>query len=137
MKVLLLQLPLQGHDFFFSNENISIEVPPDAYPEELHPFWQLAQGYEHPVDRDYTVTHTPYRSFLIFSRAQGLLWKWPDPRESNPLMLHDGQEIPSRPVCLVASFEETIPQWFFEHINQRHSSPPEIKRWQLPDDESR
>jgi hypothetical protein len=115
---------------------LSIEVPPEVFPEELHPLWHLAQAFEHPVDRDYTVTHTPYRRFLIFSRAQGLVWKWPDPREFKPLMLHDGQGIPSHPVCLVATSDETIPEWFSEHIHRRYPSPPEIKPWQLPDDES-
>jgi hypothetical protein len=123
-------------NIFSSLQAQAIEVPPEVFPEELHPLWQLAQGVEHPVDRDYTVTHTPYRRFLIFSRAQGLVWKWPDPREFNPLMLHDGQTIPSHPVCLVATSDETIPEWFFEHIHRRYASPPEIKPWQLPDDES-
>jgi hypothetical protein len=115
---------------------LSIEVPPEVFPEDLQPLWRLAQGVEHPVDRDYTVTHTPYRRFLIFSRAQGLVWKWPDPREFNPLILHDGQKIPSHPVCLVKTPDETIPEWFVEYIHRRYPSPPEIKPWQLPDDES-
>ena len=115
---------------------LSIEVPPEVFPEDLQPLWRLAQGYEHPVDRDYTVTHTPYRRFLIFSRAQGLVWKWPDPREFNPLMLHDGQGIPSHPVCLVTTPDETVPEWFSEYIHRRYPSPPEIKSWQLPDDGS-
>jgi hypothetical protein len=116
---------------------LSIEVPPEVFPEDLQSLWRLAQGVEHPVDRDYTVTHTPYRRFLIFSRAQGLVWKWPDPREFNPLMLHDGQGIPPHPVCLVTTPDETIPEWFPEYIHRRYPSPPEIKPWQLPDDESR
>jgi hypothetical protein len=109
---------------------LSIEVPYDVFPEELNPCWQLAR--EQPqslLDRDYTVPHTPYRSFLIFSRHQGLLWKWPDPRESFPLRLPDGQTISSRPVCLVKTSEKTLPEWFLNHISQRYDPLPEIKRW--------
>jgi radical SAM superfamily enzyme YgiQ (UPF0313 family) len=109
---------------------LSIEVPYDTYPEELTPCWQFAR--EQPqrlLDRDYTVPHTPYRSFLIFSRQEGLLWKWPDPREGFPLRLPDGQIISSRPVCLVKTSEKTIPQWFIKHISQRYDPLPEIKRW--------
>jgi hypothetical protein len=113
---------------------LSVEVPPDVYPEDLQPLWQLAEKHSHPIDRDYTVTHSPFRSFLVFSRSQGLLWKWPDPRESSPLVLQDGQEIPCRPVCVVATLEESIPSWFLDHIRQRYPSPPEIKRWEPPED---
>jgi hypothetical protein len=108
----------------------SIEVPYDVFPEELAPCWQFARERpQHLLDRDYTVPHTPYRSFLIFSRHQGLLWKWPDPRESFPLRLPDGQIISSRPVCLVKTSEKTIPQWFIKHISQRYHPLPDIKRW--------
>jgi len=113
---------------------LSVEVPPDISPEDLQPLWQLAEKYSHPMDRDYTVTHSLFRSFLVFSRSQGLLWKWPDPRESFPLVLPDGQEVPCRPVCLVATSEKTIPSWFLDHIRQRYPSPPEIKRWEPPED---
>jgi hypothetical protein len=109
---------------------LSIEVPYDAFPEELTPCWQFAREQpQHLLDRDYTVPHTPYRSFLIFSRHQGLLWKWPDPRECFPLRLPDGQIISSRPVCLVKTSEKTLPQWFLNHMSQRYNPLPEIKRW--------
>jgi hypothetical protein len=113
---------------------LSVEVPPDVYPEDLQPLWQLAEKHSHPMDRDYTVTHSPFRSFLVFSRSKDLLWKWPDPRESSPLVLHDGQKVPCRPVCVVATAEKSIPSWFVDHIRQRYSSPPEIKRWEPPED---
>ena len=51
---------------------LSVEVPPDSFPEDLKPLWQLAERHRHIMDRDYTVTHTPYRSFLILSRARNL-----------------------------------------------------------------
>lgn len=114
---------------------LSIEVPPDVFSEELDPLWRLARWHQHPADRDYTVTHTPYRSFFLFSRANGLVWKWPDPRESYPVELHDGQKVDCRPVCLVAVQEDEIPGWFLEHMGQRFVSPPEIRIWQPPDDE--
>jgi hypothetical protein len=113
---------------------LSVEVPGDVYPEDLQPLWQLAEKHSHPIDRDYTVSHSPFRGFLVFSRSKGLLWKWPDPRESSPLVLHDGQEVPCRPVCVVATTEESIPSWFLDHIRQRYPSPPEIKRWEPPED---
>ena len=109
---------------------LSVEVPYDAFPQELDPCWQLARELPHHLlDRDYTVPHTPYRRFLIFSRNQGLLWKWPDPRESLPLQLPDGQRIPSRPVCLVKTSEKALPQWFLNHMGQRYDPLPEIKIW--------
>ncbi len=113
---------------------LSIEVPPDTLPNELVPLWELAQAYPHPVDRDYTVTHSPYRSLIVLSRFKGLLWKWPDPRESAPLVLHDGQKVSFEPICKVVTPGEEIPKWFIDHIHQRYSSPPKIKRWQLPED---
>jgi hypothetical protein len=113
---------------------LSVEVPQDVYPEELQPLWKLAEKHSHPIERDYTVTHSPFRSFLVFSRSKGLLWKWPDPRESSPLVLHDGQEVPCRPVCVLATAEKSVPSWFVDHIRQRYSSPPEIKRWEPPED---
>ncbi|MGQ9647206.1 MAG: B12-binding domain-containing radical SAM protein [Thermodesulfobacteriota bacterium] len=112
----------------------SIEVPPDTFPEELLPVWQLAQAHSHPVDRDYTVIHSPYRSFIVLSRSKGLLWKWPDPRESAPVVLPDGQKVFFEPICRVVTPGEEIPKWFIDHIRQRYSSPPEIKRWQPPED---
>ncbi len=109
---------------------LSIEVPYDVFPEELSPCWQFAQEQpEHLLDRDYTVPHTPYRSFLIFSRHRGLLWKWPNPMESLPLRLPDGQKIPSRPVCLVKTSENALPRWFLNHMGQRYDPLPEIKMW--------
>lgn len=113
---------------------LSIEVPPDTLPNELVPLWELAQACTHPVDRDYTVTHSPYRSLIVLSHFKGLLWKWPDPRESAPLVLHDGQKVSFEPVCKVATPGDEIPKWFIDHIHQRYSSPPEIKRWQPPED---
>ena len=114
---------------------LSVEVPYDVFPEELEPFWQFAREQrQHLLDRDYTVPHTPYRNFLIFSRHQGLLWKWPDPRESFPLRLPDGQRIPSRPVCLVKTSEKALPQWFLSHMSQRYDPLPEIKIWLRPED---
>jgi hypothetical protein len=114
---------------------LSVEVPYDVFPEALEPFSQFAREQrQHLLDRDYTVPHTPYRNFLIFSRHQGLLWKWPDPRESFPLRLPDGQRIPSRAVCLVKTPEKTLPQWFLSHMGQRYAPLPEIKIWLRPGD---
>jgi uncharacterized Fe-S cluster-containing radical SAM superfamily protein len=113
---------------------LSIEVPPDSFPDELDPLWQLAQTRSHPVDRDYTVTHSPYRSLMVLSRSKGLLWKWPDPRECAPILLPDGQRISFQPVCMVVTPGAEIPGWFIDHIHQRYSSPPEIRRWQPPED---
>jgi radical SAM superfamily enzyme YgiQ (UPF0313 family) len=109
---------------------LSLEVPHDVFPEELQRCWQFARERpQHLLDRDYTVPHTPYRSLLIFSRHQGLLWKWPDPRESLPLQLPDGQKIPSRSVCLVKTAEKPFPRWFLNHMSQRYDPLPEIKVW--------
>ena len=58
----------------------------------------------------------PHRSFLVFSRTQGLIWKWPDPRESHSLELPDGQKTPSHPVCCVATSGEAIPEWFTKPV---------------------
>jgi hypothetical protein len=113
---------------------LSVEVPSDVNPVELDPLWRLARGHRHPGDRDYTVTHTPYRSFFLFSRERGLTWKWPDPRESFPLELQDGQKVDCRPVCLVIAPQGTIPRWFHEHIQQRYNTPPEIRLWEPPKD---
>ena len=113
---------------------LSIEVPPDVFPEEIHPLWELAQKHTHLIDRDYTVAHTPYRSFLLFSRDQGMVWKWPEPRESHPLILPDGQQVPCHPVCLVVGSEKIIPQWFIDHMIQRYSHLPEIRLWERPED---
>jgi hypothetical protein len=111
---------------------LAVEVPGDIYPEQLDPLWQLARGHRHLIDRDYTVTHSPYRSFLVFSRHRDLIWKWPDPRETGPILLPDGQAIPCHPVCSVAGREESLPQWFIDHMADRYSSPPEIRVWQPP-----
>lgn len=114
---------------------LSVEVPPDSFPEDLKPLWQLAEDHGHMMDRDYTVTHTPYRSFLILSRARDLIWKWPDPRDSNPLELPDGQKISCRPTCLVAAPEKTSLKWLVDHLAQRYSTLPEIRVWDPPDDQ--
>jgi hypothetical protein len=113
---------------------LSIEVPPDSFPEEFDPLWQLAQARSHPADRDYTATHSPYRSLLVLSRFKDLLWKWPDPREFTPIVLHDGQTVSVQPVCKVVLTADEIPQWFTDHIRRRYSSPPEMRRWQPPED---
>lgn len=113
---------------------ISVEVPFDSYLEELGPLWDLAREHSHPIDRDYTVTHSPYRSFLLFSRQKGLIWKWPDPRECEPFSLQDGQKISYSPVCLVASPEKNLPGWFFEEMERRYLNLPEIRLWSLLED---
>ena len=113
----------------------SVEVPADVFPEELEPLWQVARKRRHPGDSDYTVTHTPYRSLFLFSRGRGLLWKWPDPRESRPMALPDGQEVSSHPVCLVAAQGKAIPRWFLDHMAMRYTPSPEIRIWGPPDDE--
>ena len=115
---------------------LSVEVPAEAFPEDMAPLWEVARGHSHFADRDYTVPHTPYRSFLVFSRAQGLIWKWPDPRESYSLELPDGQKIPSHPVCCVATSGETIPEWFTNHMNKRYPSLPEMRLWRPAEDNS-
>jgi len=112
----------------------SIEVPPDSYPEDLESLWALAQKHHHLINRDYTMSHTPFRSFLILSQKKDLLWKWPDPRESQPLHLADDQEIPSHPVCLVTTEDGKIPQWIRHHLKKRFSILPEIRRWEQPED---
>lgn len=114
---------------------LSVEVPPESFPEDLKPLWKLAENHHHLIDRDYTVTHTPYRSFLVFSRDRGVVWKWPDPRESNPLELPDGQKISHRPTCLVAAPEMTSIRWLVDHLAQRYSTLPEIRVWEPPEDE--
>ena len=114
---------------------LSVEVPPDSFPEDLTPLWQLAEAHHHLIDRDYTVTHTPYRSFLILSRAHGVLWKWPDPRESLPAELPDGQKISYPPTCLVAAPEGASLKWLVDHLAQRYPSLPEIRVWEPPEDE--
>lgn len=112
----------------------SVEVPPEVFPDELNPLWELAQRHDHVISRDYTVIHSPYRSFLLFSRDKGIIWKWPDPRESNSIVLPDGQEVPCHPVCLVAGPEKVAPRWFLSHMAQRYPFPPEVRQWELPDD---
>jgi hypothetical protein len=111
---------------------LSVEVPPDVLLEDLDPLWRLAEKHRHLADRDYTVTHTPYRSIFVFSRANGIIWKWPDPREALPLKLHDGQRVDCRPVCLLITPDKKIPPWFLEYIGKRYSSPPEVRIWQRP-----
>jgi len=111
---------------------LSIEVPPDTFPDELDSLWNLARSRSHPIDRDYTVTHSPYRSFMVLSRSRELLWKWPDPREFTPFMLHDGQKVSFTPVCMVVTPGQEIPKWFVDHIHRRYSPPLEIRRWKPP-----
>jgi len=113
---------------------LSIEVPADAFPEELEPLWQLSRERPHPLDLDYTVPHTPYRSIFLFSRSRGLTWKWPDPRELKPVVLPDGQEVSFRSTCLVAGPEKKPPRWFLDHMARRYPSLPDIRIWEPPDD---
>jgi hypothetical protein len=114
---------------------LSVEVPPDSFPKDLEPLWRLAGQHRHILDRDYTVTHTPYRSFLVLSRALGVIWKWPDPRESSPLELPDGQKIPCRPTCLVSAPGKTSFKWLVDHLAERYRVLPEIRIWDPPEDE--
>ncbi len=113
---------------------LSIEVPHDVLPEQLTPLWELAREHTHPLERDYTVPHSPYRSFLVLTRFQDMIWKWPDPREWRPLVLFDGQRIPCQPVCLLATSDERIPQWFRKWIEERYEDPPNVKLWEIPED---
>lgn len=113
---------------------ISIEVPPDIYPDELNSLFDLARKRPHILDRDYTVTHTPYRSFLIFTRDKGLIWKWPDPREWTPIELSDGQKVSFTPVCSVATDGNKVPSWLIGYMENRYKNPPEIRLWQLAED---
>ena len=114
---------------------LSVEVPPDSFPKDIEPLWHLAGKHQHILDRDYTVTHTPYRSFLVLSRARGLIWKWPDPRESSPLELPDGQKISCRPTCLVYAPGKTSFKWLVDHLAARYRVLPEIRIWDPPRDE--
>lgn len=114
---------------------LSVEVPPDSLPKDLEPLWELGKRLRLVIDRDYTVTHTPYRSFLILSRARGLTWKWPDPRESSPLELPDGQKIFCRPTCLVYAPGKTSFKWLVDHLAERYRTLPEIRIWDPPADE--
>jgi hypothetical protein len=118
----------------YLNENpftlLSVEVPHDIFPEDLLSLWNLAKEHSHPADRDFTMTHTPYRSFLLFSRAEGLVWKWPDPRESFPVELHDGQRVPCQPVCLVTRSTALNPAFEGED-RKRCSGSPLSKPWHL------
>lgn len=113
---------------------LSIEIPHDTPIEQLTPLWELAREHSHPIERDYTVPHSPYRSVLVLSRFQDMLWKWPDPREWNPFVLFDGQRIPCQPVCLLATSDEGIPKWFRKWIGERYVNPPSIKLWEIPED---
>jgi len=112
----------------------SAEVPGDVIPGQLDPLWRLGREHQHPVDRDYTVTHSPYRSFLVFSRADHLIWKWPDPRESDGMILPDGQRIPFHHVCCVMSPDKMIPQWLPDRLSRHYPSPPEVILWEPPED---
>ena len=114
---------------------LSVEVPPDSFLKDLEPLWELGGKLHHVIDRDYTVTHTPYRSFLVLSRARGVIWKWPDPRESNPLELPDGQKISCRPTCLVYAPGKTSFKWLVDHLAERYRVLPEIRIWEPPEDE--
>ena len=114
---------------------LSVEVPPDSFPKDLEPLWELGGKLHHVIDRDYTVTHTPYRSFLVLSRARGVIWKWPDPRESSPLELPDGQNISCRPTCLVYAPGKTSFKWLVDHLAKRYPALPEIRIWEPPEDE--
>ena len=82
------------------------------------------------------LSHTPYRSFLVMSRAEGFVLKWPDPRESSPLVLFDGQEIPCHSVCLVAPPKKDLPLHLLNHLAPLYPSSLEIRPWELPEDNS-
>jgi hypothetical protein len=114
---------------------LSVEVPGSARPAELEPLWEIARRHHHPGDRDYTVTHTPFRSFVVFSREGQLTWKWPDPREAGSLQLHDGQSVKSEPVCLVKSGDEKLPDWFIRRLAERYDPIPKIRFWETPEAE--
>ncbi len=58
-----------------------------------------------------------------------MVWKWPDPRESSPLELYDGQKVDCRPACLLIPSEKEIPPWFLDYIGKRYPFPPEIRIW--------
>lgn len=113
---------------------LSIEVPEETSPHQLVPLWNLAREHSHPMERDYTVPHSPYRSILVLTKAKGTIWKWPDPREWEPLILFDGQKIPCQPICLLASPEGEIPREFRTWIGQRYVDPPGVRLWELPED---
>ena len=114
---------------------LSVEVPPDSFPKDIEPLWHLAGKHQHILDRDYTVTHTPYRSLFVLSCARGLIWKWPDPRESSPLELPDGQKISCRPTCLVYAPGKTSFKWLVDHLTERYPTLPDIRIWEPPEDE--
>lgn len=113
---------------------LSIEVPEETFPHQLIPLWDLAREHPHPIERDYTVSHSPYRSFLVLTKSKRTIWKWPDPREWGPLVLFDGQEIPCQPICLIDTSDEEIPKWFRKWIEERYSDPPGVRLWELPED---
>jgi hypothetical protein len=136
LKLPAMWVPLLG-DYLEHNPFtlLAVEVPPDSLPKDLEPLWELGKRLRHVIDRDYTVTHTPYRSFLVLSRARGLIWKWPDPRESSPLELPDRQNISCRPTCLVYAPGKTSFKWLVDHLAKRYPVLPEIRIWEPPQDE--
>jgi radical SAM superfamily enzyme YgiQ (UPF0313 family) len=109
---------------------LAVEVPRDAFAEDLRPIWDLAARRDHFLDRDYTVPHSPWRSVLVLSRFRGWLWKWPDPREAFPVSLPDGQRVPCRPVCAAAGPGAHVPGWLKDHVGKRYSSPPDFRIWE-------
>ncbi len=113
---------------------LSIEVPQETSWKQVLPLWNLAREHSHPVERDYTVPHTPYRSLIVLSRSQGVIWKWPDPREWTPLILFDGQKISYPPTCLVMASDGSIPRWFQKWVEERYPAPPRVQRWELPEE---
>ncbi|MCX8117066.1 MAG: B12-binding domain-containing radical SAM protein [Desulfobacterota bacterium] len=113
---------------------LSVEVPKEASPEQLLPLWELASNHSHPIERDYTVPHSPYRSLLTFSRWEGVIWKWPDPREWKPLGLFDGQKVFFQPTLVVKSSSRETPRWFQRWIAERYPDPPAVKPWDVPRD---
>jgi radical SAM superfamily enzyme YgiQ (UPF0313 family) len=115
---------------------VSIEVPAGAFREDLQPLWRIARGRKHPVDFDYTVTHTPYRSLFLFSRKRETFWTWPDPREWRPIKLPDAQKLLFHPTCLVATPEGDIPRWLIDHMATRYRTLPEFRVWEPADEES-
>ena len=115
---------------------LSIEVPADSTTEERAPLWQIARERSHPVDRDYTVVHSPYRSFLVLSRADHLMWKWPDPRESGTVDLPDGQGVSFRPTACVLSPDGRVPPWLVDHLTGQCGREVEALLWEPPENET-
>lgn len=113
---------------------LSIEVPPETTPDQLIPLWEIVREHTHPLERDYTVPHSPYRSILVLTRFQGMIWKWPDPREWNPLLLFDGQKISLPPTLVLRTSTQKLPKAFLKWVADRYPDPPAIRLWEVPED---